>query len=101
MSTDSDAGGDGEMEKINVRVPQSLLAQIDDVWEERGYANKSEFIRDALRDAVNPSTQLSAEALEHLTESREQREQGETVSRRKSSSSKNARTRSVSGSKRR
>jgi metal-responsive CopG/Arc/MetJ family transcriptional regulator len=56
MSTDSDAGGDGEMEKINVRVPQSLLAQVDDVWEERGYANKSEFIRDALRDAVNPPT---------------------------------------------
>ena len=52
MSTDSDAGGDGEMEKINVRVPQSLLAQVDEVWEERGYANKSEFIRDALRDAV-------------------------------------------------
>ena len=80
MSTDSEAGSDGEMEKINVRVPQSLLAQVDDVWEERGYATKSEFIRDALRDAVNPPMQLSAEALEHLAESREQREQGETVS---------------------
>ena len=80
MSTDSDAGGDGEMEKINVRVPQSLLAQVDDVWEERGYANKSEFIRDALRDAVNPPTQLSEEALAHLAESRKQREQGEMVS---------------------
>jgi len=42
------------MEKINVRVPQSLLAQIDEVWNERGYANKSEFIRDAFRDAVSP-----------------------------------------------
>jgi metal-responsive CopG/Arc/MetJ family transcriptional regulator len=80
MSTDSDGGGDGEMEKINVRVPQSLLAQIDEIWEERGYANKSEFIRDALRDAVSPPTQLSEKALEHLAESREQREQGETVS---------------------
>jgi PHD/YefM family antitoxin component YafN of YafNO toxin-antitoxin module len=64
------------MEKIDVRVPQSLLAQVDEVWEERGYANKSEFIR----DAVHPPTQLSEEALEHLAESREQREQGETVS---------------------
>lgn len=80
MSIDSDAGGDGEMEKINVRVPQSLLTQIEEKWEERGYANKSEFIRDALRDAVNPPTQLSAEALEHLAESRTQREQNETVS---------------------
>lgn len=68
------------MEKINVRVPQSLLARIDDAWEVRGYASKSEFIRDALRDAVNPPTQLSDEALQHLAESREQRERGETVS---------------------
>ncbi|WP_251328133.1 ribbon-helix-helix domain-containing protein [Haloplanus pelagicus] len=80
MSTDSDAGTDGEMEKINVRVPKTLLADIDDAWEERGYANKSEFIRDALRDAVEPPMQLSEEALEHLAESREQRDDGETVS---------------------
>jgi PHD/YefM family antitoxin component YafN of YafNO toxin-antitoxin module len=80
MSTDSDAGTDGEMEKINVRVPKRLLAEIDETWEERGYANKSEFIRDALRDAVEPPTQLSEQALAHLAESREQREDGETVS---------------------
>jgi PHD/YefM family antitoxin component YafN of YafNO toxin-antitoxin module len=80
MSTDSDAGTNGEMEKINVRVPKTLLAEIDDVWEERGYANKSEFVRDALRDAVEPPTQLSEEALAHLAESREQRKDGDTVS---------------------
>jgi len=80
MSTDSDAGTDGEMEKIHARVPKKLLADIDEVWEERGYANKSEFIRDALRDAVEPPTQLSEEALSHLAESRDQREAGETVS---------------------
>jgi len=80
MSTDSDAGPNGEMEKINVRVPKTLLADIDEVWEKRGYASKSEFIRDALRDAVEPPTQLSEEALKHLAESREQRDTGETVS---------------------
>jgi PHD/YefM family antitoxin component YafN of YafNO toxin-antitoxin module len=80
MSTDSDAGTDGEMEKINVRVPKTLLAEVDEAWEERGYASKSEFIRDALRDAVEPPTQLSEEALQHLVESREQRDAGETVS---------------------
>jgi Arc/MetJ-type ribon-helix-helix transcriptional regulator len=78
MSADSDTGD--RMEKINVRVPQALLAQIDDVWQERGYASTSEFIRDALPDAVEPSTQLSEEALGQLAESRKQREQGETVS---------------------
>jgi PHD/YefM family antitoxin component YafN of YafNO toxin-antitoxin module len=80
MSTDSGAGTDGEMEKINVRVPKALLAEIDEVWEKRGYATKSEFVRDALRDAVEPPTQLSEEALQHLAESRDQREAGETVS---------------------
>ncbi|WP_276248608.1 ribbon-helix-helix domain-containing protein [Haladaptatus sp. YSMS36] len=80
MSSDGNSGSNGEMEKINVRVPRALLTQIDEVWEQRGYANKSEFIRDALRDAVTPSTQLSEEALEHLAESREHRERGETVS---------------------
>jgi Arc/MetJ-type ribon-helix-helix transcriptional regulator len=79
MSTD-DARIDGQMEKINVRVPQSLLAQIDDTWAERGYTSKSEFIRDALRDAVAPPTQLSDEALAHLAASRAERSEGDTVS---------------------
>lgn len=79
MSTDTDDSTDG-MEKINVRVPKTLLTQIDEVWEKRGYTSKSEFIRDALRDAVNPSITLSEEALQHLAESRKQREQGDTVS---------------------
>jgi Arc/MetJ-type ribon-helix-helix transcriptional regulator len=70
---------DTEMEKINVRVPVALLDAIDDVREQRGYASKSEFIRDALRDAVHPSVTLSEETLDDLAVSREQRERGETI----------------------
>ncbi|GGN18640.1 ribbon-helix-helix domain-containing protein [Halarchaeum nitratireducens] len=79
MSTDAE-GGDDRMEKINVRVPESLLAEIDEEWQRRGYASKSEAIRDALRDWVNPPADLSEETLDDLEESREQRERGETVS---------------------
>jgi Arc/MetJ-type ribon-helix-helix transcriptional regulator len=79
MSTDTNAGDD-RMEKINVRVPESLLAQIDEEWERRGYSSKSEAIRDALRDWVNPPVTLSEETLDDLEESREQAERGETVS---------------------
>lgn len=79
MSADTDSG-DGRMEKINVRVPSALLEQIDEVWEARGYSSKSEFIRDALRDAVNPSVHLSDAVLQQLAESRQQRQRGETVS---------------------
>lgn len=79
MSADTNAGDD-RMEKINVRVPESLLAQIDEEWERRGYSSKSEAIRDALRDWVNPPATLSEEILEALEESREQRDRGETRS---------------------
>lgn len=79
MSTDTDAGDD-RMEKINVRVPETLLSRIDDEWERRGYSSKSEAIRDALRDWVNPPAELADETLADLEDSREQRERGETVS---------------------
>lgn len=79
MSADTDSGDD-RMEKINVRVPAALLEQIEDEWERRGYSSKSEAIRDALRDWVNPSVELSEETLADLAESREQAAQGETLS---------------------
>ncbi|WP_363463606.1 ribbon-helix-helix domain-containing protein [Halogeometricum borinquense] len=79
MSTDTNAGDD-RMEKINVRVPESLLQRIDEEWERRGYSSKSEAIRDALRDWVNPPVTLSEETLADLEKSREQAERGETVS---------------------
>ena len=78
-STDSNSG-DGRLEKINVRVPESLLNRIDEEWERRGYSSKSEAIRDALRDWLNPPAQLSDETLDELEESREQAGRGETVS---------------------
>lgn len=77
MSADTDTGDD-RMEKINVRVPESLMQRIDEEWEQRGYSSKSEAIRDALRDWVNPSVTLSEATLADLAASREQRERGET-----------------------
>lgn len=79
MSTDT-GSGDDQMEKINVRVPEALLTRIDEEWEQRGYSSRSEAIRDALRDWVNPPATLSDEFLANLEESREQAEQGETYS---------------------
>jgi Arc/MetJ-type ribon-helix-helix transcriptional regulator len=79
MSADTDAGDD-RMEKINVRVPEALLAEIDEAWQRRGYSSKSEAIRDALRSWVSPPVELSEETLDDLEESRAQAERGETVS---------------------
>ena len=73
MSTDADDG----TTKIDVRVPTQLLDLIDELYEQRGYTSRSEAIRDALRDWVDPPIHLSKEVLEDLAVSREQRERGE------------------------
>ncbi|WP_353633995.1 ribbon-helix-helix domain-containing protein [Halobacterium sp. NMX12-1] len=52
--SDADTNGAGEPEKtnINVRLTESLLADVDATWQDEGYNSRSEFIREALRDAV-------------------------------------------------
>lgn len=80
MSTDTESGDGNRMTKIDVRVPDELLQTIEQEYEGRGYSTRSEAIRDALRTWVDPPVRLSEEMLEDLTESREQRQEGETVS---------------------
>jgi len=72
MSTDDDST------KIDVRVPQKLVEQIDAEYEERGYTSRSEAIRDVLRAWVDPPIRLSEAVLEDLQTSHKQRERGET-----------------------
>lgn len=64
VSTDTET--DGGTTKIDVRIPTQLLERIDELYEERGYTSRSEAIRDALRDWVDPPIRLSEEALEDL-----------------------------------
>lgn len=79
MSADTDGPDRTEdTTKIDVRVPTQLLESIDEEYERRGYTSRSEAIRDALRDWLNPSVELSEEVLEDLAASRRQRERGDT-----------------------
>ena len=71
---------DTETENINVRINSQLLEDIDEAWKERGYNSRSEFIRQACRDAVQ-ETRLSASTLESLAVSAEQARRGELVER--------------------
>jgi Arc/MetJ-type ribon-helix-helix transcriptional regulator len=80
MGTDTDEPDGDRTTKIDVRVPVELLETIDKEYERRGYTSRSEAIRDALRDWVSPSVELSDEFAEALATGREQRERGETVS---------------------
>lgn len=79
MSAETDSG-DPPMEKLNVRVPKPLLDALEDEWGRRGYTSKSEAIRDALREWVNPRVELSEEVVEALQTSESQVEDGATVS---------------------
>jgi metal-responsive CopG/Arc/MetJ family transcriptional regulator len=40
--------------KLNVKVPKRLLEEIDELAEELEYTNRSEFIREVLRDTTEP-----------------------------------------------
>jgi metal-responsive CopG/Arc/MetJ family transcriptional regulator len=78
--------GDNETEEgsrgspqVNIRVPEQLLEEVDEVYEKRGYSNRSEFIRNAIRDALNPPIRLSDKALEEIEESKEELRKGEYV----------------------
>ena len=48
------AGDNGDMVKLNVKVPKRLLEELDELAEELNYTNRSEFIREVLRDATEP-----------------------------------------------
>lgn len=55
MSTDTPSNEkDGEMVKLNVKVPKQLLEELDMLSEELNYHNRSEFVREVLRDTTEP-----------------------------------------------
>lgn len=53
MSEAESNDGDPEIERINLRISRSFLEVVDEAWRERGFNSRSEFIRYAMRDAVN------------------------------------------------
>lgn len=69
-----------QSETLNVRVPKSLADSIDEVYSQRGFSSKSEFVRSALRDALSPERMLSESISEDISVSEEQIDQGQTKS---------------------
>lgn len=76
MSADSTR--DPEMVKLDVKVTKRQKEELDRIWRERGYPSRSEFIRDALRDAMEPV--LTPDALRRLAAGIADVEEGRTVS---------------------
>lgn len=65
MSTGAD-DADDEMVKLNVKFPKRLLAELDELATELEYPNRSEFVREVLRDTAEPV--LTPGAKEGITE---------------------------------
>jgi metal-responsive CopG/Arc/MetJ family transcriptional regulator len=77
MSTDTADSDTDRMEKVDVRVPAAILEEIDETYVRRGYTSRSEAIRDALRDWVDPEPELTEEAVEAIVRNLEQPGDGE------------------------
>lgn len=69
---------DGEMVKLNVKVPRKLLETVDELAEELEYTNRSEFVREVLRDTTDPV--LTPGVQEGVSEGYEDLAAGRTMS---------------------
>lgn len=74
---DTNDGTEREKPTINIRLTESFLEDIDATWHEEGYNNRSEFIRDALRDAVK-HPDLTREAWKEIAAVEHARRTGES-----------------------
>ncbi len=52
MSSTDTSTDEPEKANINIRLIESFLEDVDATWQEEGYNSRSEFVRNALRDAV-------------------------------------------------
>lgn len=50
--TDTGGGDDPETTTVNLRLTEAFLEDVDATWRDEGYNSRSEFIRHAVRDAV-------------------------------------------------
>jgi Arc/MetJ-type ribon-helix-helix transcriptional regulator len=76
--SDTDAGGndDPEMTTITLKVPQAFLEDLDATWRAEDFPSRSEFIRWALRDAVEHPA-FSRRGWKDIATSEHQRRTGE------------------------
>ena len=66
-----------EKTNINIRLTEALLADIDAAWRDEGYNSRSEFVREALRDAVR-HPELTRESWKEIAAVEHARRAGES-----------------------
>jgi metal-responsive CopG/Arc/MetJ family transcriptional regulator len=68
-----------ETEEVKIEVPKDLVHSLDECVDERGFNDRSRFILEAIRDAVNAEDPFTEEAREQIREAREEYENGDTI----------------------
>lgn len=76
-SSDTNDGGEPEKTNINIRLTETFLEDIDATWTAEGYNSRSEFIREALRDAVR-HPELTRESWKEIAAVEHARRTGES-----------------------
>ncbi|MBO4246987.1 ribbon-helix-helix protein, CopG family [Halomicrobium sp. IBSBa] len=79
MSDTDTPSGNPEKTNVNLRVTEALLEDIDATWRKEGYNNRSEFMREALRDAVR-HPDLTRESWKEIAAVEHARRTGESES---------------------
>ena len=74
----TDRDGEDEIVTVNFKVTASFLEAIDETWQGRGFNSRSEFIRYALRDAVEFPT-FTRDELAALLDAEQDVQAGRTV----------------------
>ncbi|PSP28587.1 CopG family transcriptional regulator [Halobacteriales archaeon QH_2_65_14] len=77
MSDTDTNDADPEKTNINIRLTEALLADIDAAWRDEGYNSRSEFVREALRDAVR-HPELTRESWKEIAAVEHARRAGES-----------------------
>ncbi|MFB6284656.1 MAG: ribbon-helix-helix domain-containing protein [Halobacteria archaeon] len=70
---------DPEVQRIGLKMSKSFLNVVDETWKERGFNNRSEFIRYALRETIKHPE--GAGVWKDIAESQKQSREGDVYSR--------------------
>ncbi len=65
------------MEKVAVKVPEAQKEKLEEIAEEEGYPNRSEFLREVIRNEIKKRETIKKEVLEKIEERMERLEEGE------------------------
>lgn len=60
------------MKTVNTKFPEDEVERMDKIVDEKGYPNRSEFIREAVRDKLDKEMKIDPKVIERVIRGREE-----------------------------